>query len=340
MSEEHLKKIRTTLQKIPKGTLQIKTHIPQNKASTLESMLHCPDGNGIIETYRLFQGIEISHTIYQANTLTFHHIPLKSVMQINHCRYGRIGWKMKDELSIYLGTGDLSIHMMEQCTESTISLPLGYYEGIAITVDLKCLSENTPEILKDADINGKRLYDKFCTDNKAVAMPASDKIDHIFSELYNLPQKMYIPYYKLKVQELLLFLDMFELYDVKKLNQCVFQQTETVKQIHEQLTNNLSNRFTIDELSRKYLINTSSLKTIFKMVYGMPIAAYMKEYRIKYAAHMLIATDKSIAEIAASVGYESQSKFTAAFKDVFKILPTAYRKQYSNSLFLNTVITH
>lgn len=40
----------------------------------------------------------------------------------------------------------------------------------------------------------------------------------------------------------------------------------------------------------------------------MPIASYMKEYRMKQAANMLLHEDKAISEIAAAVGYKSQSK--------------------------------
>ena len=44
------------------------------------------------------------------------------------------------------------------------------------------------------------------------------------------------------------------------------------------------------------------------------------------AAALLRETDMSVAEIAGQVGYESQSKFTAAFKEQFGLLPTAYRR--------------
>ncbi len=54
----------------------------------------------------------------------------------------------------------------------------------------------------------------------------------------------------------------------------------------------------------------------------------MKEYRIRKAAQLLRETEDSIAEIAARVGYENQSKFTAAFKELMQTLPTAYRKQF------------
>lgn len=83
-------------------------------------------------------------------------------------------------------------------------------------------------------------------------------------------------------------------------------------------------------MSKQYLMNTTTLKSVFKAVYGMPIASYMKEYRMKSASNMLLHEDKSISEIPAAVGYKSQSKFTSAFRDIFQILPTAYQKLYRN----------
>ena len=97
------------------------------------------------------------------------------------------------------------------------------------------------------------------------------------------------------------------------------------------LTEHLDQRFTIDELSKRYLINTSTLKEVFKAVYGLPIASYMKEYRIRQAMKLLRDTDTTIADIAAQVGYETQGKFSKAFKDVVQVLPTQYRKECEKS---------
>ena len=69
------------------------------------------------------------------------------------------------------------------------------------------------------------------------------------------------------------------------------------------------------------LLNTSTLKEVFKAVYGLPIATYMKEYRVRRAMELLRESGGSIAAIAAAVGYESQGKFTRAFKDVTQTAP-------------------
>lgn len=104
---------------------------------------------------------------------------------------------------------------------------------------------------------------------------------------------------------------------------------QTVNEIHEFLISNIQSRYTIEELSDKFHINQTTLKASFKTVFGQPIAAYMKEYRIKQAKDLLIHSNRSIAEIACDVGYENQSKFTQAFKNVTGMLPKEYRKKHS-----------
>lgn len=79
-------------------------------------------------------------------------------------------------------------------------------------------------------------------------------------------------------------------------------------------------------MSKEYLLNTTTLKNIFKAVYGTSIAAHVKEHRMQHAAKMLLETRESIADIANAVGYDSQSKFTSAFKDAYQVTPREYRK--------------
>ncbi len=103
---------------------------------------------------------------------------------------------------------------------------------------------------------------------------------------------------------------------------------QTVNQIHGFLTEDLTKRYTIEELSAKFHINQTTLKTTFKTVFGRSIGGYMKAYRIKRAKELLCRSDASIAEIACAVGYENQSKFTVAFQDVTGVLPRNYRKAH------------
>lgn len=106
------------------------------------------------------------------------------------------------------------------------------------------------------------------------------------------------------------------------------EQIETIHSVHKLLTENLDKRYTIEELSKIFLMNPSTLKEIFKAVYGNSIASHIKDHRMEHASALLINTDDSIASIAAEVGYESHSKFSAEFKKAYDTLPAAYRKQH------------
>lgn len=119
-----------------------------------------------------------------------------------------------------------------------------------------------------------------------------------------------------------------EMTDKNCLTEYPLEQIEIVRKIHNTILQNMEQRITIEELSRQYLINPTTLKSAFKAVYGTSLAAHMKMHRMEQAAKLLRETDMSVAEVAAAVGYESQSKFAAAFKNQFAILPNAYRKHH------------
>lgn len=332
MKENRLIQIEKDLSTVPMETLIFKKHSPVQKDSYIfsDQFRICYEGRGIAEAFSVLPGIEIHLCKYAATRISGTHPPMTSVLQINHCRAGRMGWQMEDGNTLCLGPGDLSLHKMDVCARSEISYPLGFYEGLSVFIDLDILNENPPEALKDAGISGSLLDERLCGQKRFFAMPANPKIEHIFSDLYDLPRQMLLPYFKLKAQELALFLSMLHPEQEKQLTPSLSQQVMIIQTIHEQLTSHLEQRFTIESLSKQYLINASSLKEVFKSVYGLPIATYMKEYRMKQAALRLRESSDSIAQIAASIGYESQSKFTKAFMESYQLLPSSYRRLYRN----------
>ena len=104
------------------------------------------------------------------------------------------------------------------------------------------------------------------------------------------------------------------------------EQIETIRRVHDLLTEDLSSRITIEELSKRFLMNPSTMKELFRAVYGSSIAAHIKEHRMERAAELLKDTDQSMAEIANGVGYGSQSKFAAQFRKAYGLPPTEYRR--------------
>ena len=274
----------------------------------------------------LYPGIELCYLTFSTNSFSVHHKAMPHIIQINHCKAGQIVWEMKSGNRIYLNLGDFSLHTMKACTDSVLTFPNNMYQGLSIYIDLPKASGNPPDLLENSNIFETVLPKKFCQNDSPAFLAGNEQTESIFSAFYDQPETLTLPYQKIKVLELLLYLTKMEFTPQNKLVEYQFELTETIRKIHDRLLRHMEQRITIEELSRQYLINPTTLKNAFKSVYGTSIAAHIKEHRMRQAAYMLTESNMNIAEIAQAVGYDSQSKFTTAFKAYFKVLPREYRK--------------
>lgn len=278
------------------------------------------------EFYPLYPGIDLWYVKLESTPFSMQHNAMEHILQINYCKSGQMAWKMKNGSYIYLNPGDYSLHTMDSCTHSNITFPNGQYSGISICIDLQETSINPPELLKDTNIFQTTLQNKFCQADKVSFFAGNEQTESIFSGFYHQSEDFKSLYQKIKVLELLLYLSNLESTQQNQLTSYKSEQVEIIREIHDRLTQNIGERITIEELSKQYLVNSTTLKTAFKAVYGTSIAAHIKEHRMRKAAEMLRENGRNIAEIAQAVGYDSQSKFTAAFKDFFGVLPREYKK--------------
>ena len=297
--------------------------------SEIKKVIHAHCAAKDAQTFLISDGIELSYFTLSSENTRFCHEPLPHVIEINYCRAGRIGWKLGNDASVYLGPGDFCIHTMETCVHSCITLPNNYYEGMTLYIDLKKLTQHPPELLTGTGLTAKTLLEKFCKNHIFSSFAGNEMTDSIFRGFYDQPESFQHPYRIIKTWELLLYLGKMNPEMTQHLSEYQAEQVALIRQIHNQLVSNLDKRFTIEELSRQYLINTTTLKNGFKAIYGTSIAAHAKMHRMEFAARQLLETPASITTIARSVGYDSQSKFTAAFKEIYHVTPREYRQQHS-----------
>lgn len=189
--------------------------------------MDCADGLGLMTVYQAFPGIQLIYNDFEATEYEWEGIFDKNILEINHCREGREGSRLLSGSCLYLGEGDLSIHTMDNCA-SEMSFPLKHYRGISVVINLETVSKNPPAILEEAGIDIMEFRDKFCASGNCFIMRAKDEIEHIFSELYFVPDCLQKPYMKLKVQELLLFLYMVDAAKEKQREQYTSPHVETV----------------------------------------------------------------------------------------------------------------
>ena len=177
--------------------------------------MDCADGLGLMTVYQVYPGIQLIYNDFEATSCYWDGNIDKNILEINHCREGREGCRLPSGSCLYLGEGDLSIHTMDNCA-SEMSFPLKHYRGISVVINLSVVVKNPPEILSDSGIDILQFKEKFCADGNCFIMRAKNEIEHIFSELYSVPDCLQKPYFRLKVQELLLFLCMIDVSKEKR----------------------------------------------------------------------------------------------------------------------------
>lgn len=85
--------------------------------------------------------------------------------------------------------------------------------------------------------------------------------------------------------------------------------------------------WTVESLALSVGASRSALAERFKVTLGQPPMQYLSAWRLQLATGMLRESRRSIAEIAAEIGYESEAAFNRAFKRHLGVPPGAWRDQ-------------
>jgi AraC-like DNA-binding protein len=95
-----------------------------------------------------------------------------------------------------------------------------------------------------------------------------------------------------------------------------------------QLNNHYSERLTVPQVATQLSLNPSYFRHLFKECTQTSFKEYITHLRMSQARKLLLATDKSIQEILAEVGYTNASQFYRVFYNLSHMTPTDYRKHY------------
>lgn len=100
------------------------------------------------------------------------------------------------------------------------------------------------------------------------------------------------------------------------------QMSAAIHAIHEQP----AHRWTVETLAHRARMSRSIFAARFKQAVGKPPMEYLSQWRMLLAADRLTHSADSIAAIALSLGYESESAFSTAFKRIMRCSPRQYSR--------------
>lgn len=286
-------------------------------------------GSGTMLFYEVFDGVLLAYCNFHMATCTSRFEAESDILCIDHCREGRIEQPLPHGTCAYIAEGDLKIDD-RTCHTGEFVMPLAHYHGITVTFDLARAQASLDKVAAGLglSVDLRALRRRFCVDGLPCIVRSSAQIEHIFSELYAVPDEVRDSYFRIKILELLMFLQVLDT-DGQSDSRAYFHrsQVERVKAVRDAMVADLAGAHPIDELSRRADLPPTAFKACFKGVYGLPPHAYLKECRMGLAARLLRESTASVAAISCEVGYESPSKFAAAFKKRYGVSPSEFRSR-------------
>ena len=247
---------------------------------------------------------------------------VKSAFEILHCREGRIECSISGRY-VYLSPGDLLLVKAERMG-SELSFPLRHCHGVVIRIDVHAAPKCLSCLLEDVRVSPGYIAEKFCEEKGYFIARSNPSVEHIFSELYWVPEQIRRGYSKIKILELMLFLSVLEK-EEDRAKICSLAQTSLAKTVAEYLSSNMEEKLTLEQAAQKFHTFQTSIKSAFRAVYGVPFYSFVKAQKMESAAHMLEHTDKTITEIANEHGYDNSGKFSSAFRAIKGVTPSCYR---------------
>lgn len=305
----------------------VHSSIVKETESETKYQIPCDTSNGFMHCYHLFPGIDLAYSTFEAFSCSMrdHYIP--NVLEIAFCRTGRFECEYKHGYMTYLGEGDFAVSILSPEQEPPV-FPLGYYDGIALIVNMNITSDCFHGIVEDVSINFRELTEKFCSQQCCTVIKTPDPLLHVFNEIYQSKNNIHLGYLRLKVLECFYLLSqMIPQENFETARYYSAAQIRKVKAIKRELLENLTGHDTLQNFAQRYDMSLTALKDCFKAVYGKPIHAFQREYKMQAATKLLISTSLSITEIAGRLGYENPNKFSTSFKEIIGQSPSEYRKQ-------------
>lgn len=289
--------------------------------------LHNETGEGTITMYDVFPGVTLAYNDFHMRYFDSDFVPNRAMLCIDHCREGRLEYAARNDAYGYVEAGDLKLD--RRLTHAGhFEMPLSHYHGAMVSLDMTCANTALSDAFKAFPVDLIRLQKKYCADRYPHVLRSQPAIEHIFAELYTVPAAIKLPYFKIKIFELLLFLDALELPKTLEEKPYFYKtHVEKIKAIQAFLAERMDRNYTQQELAQRFDIPLTAMKQYFRSVFGTSMGVWLTQYRMNQAAVWLRQDHKAtVAEIAGRVGYDSPSKFAAAFKRTMGTTPLDYRR--------------
>ena len=286
-------------------------------------------GRGTMSGYSVFPGVTlILRDLRMAECVASSSRP-GNYLNIVYCREGRLEHPSTQGENLFTARGDVKIDDMSDIAGRYV-LPFERYLDITFSFDIDVCEDVISQTFGGFPVSVRDLRDRFCSGTSSYVLHGLPQIEQIFTGLETVDASIRTPYAQVKVLELLLLLSRTEragsTRGVTYFRRALVQK---VKEAREIMLADLGANYTIEEIARRVDVPVTTFKNCFKSVYGAPPHTYLRARRMEHAANLLATTQDTVISIGMAVGYDSPSKFSAAFRQVMGMTPTQFRRRTS-----------
>ena len=246
---------------------------------------------------------------------------------IHYCARGRVEIQTADGKYAFMKPGLFCVES-RKIYEKNFNFHGEEYEGVEIAFELDKFLDEDIRFLNRLGLDVTELEDRYDANTDYI-------IGNVSDELKSAEERLKMLMHESDADNITLLIAVIEIWDLLRTGHVRTDdssfyltkgQRSIVSEVEKTITKDLQKNYTTEELAQRYSISSVSLNKYFGVMFGNSIHKYLQEYRIKEAANLLVKTNKSIAEIAQSVGYENQSKFGSVFKRKYGMAPLEYRR--------------
>ena len=286
-------------------------------------------GVGTINIYELTKGLYLClHKYSQTRTFSYTGSTEYSeiILNVQHYIKGNIKINLKGDMAACVKTGDSLYYCGSGDIEDT-----QYDDNELIALSLFSYTDNLL-ILNEQfkyDENKISSYIEMLKNRKDVLISKTDsRTTLILKDILSFIESDNTALIRLRGIELYLTaIENYSLYESRKEQKYQKELIERIIYIKDFLEQNWSRNYTINELSETFNISQTYIKNIFKYVYDIGPAGYIRRYRLYKAKELIETTDMLMIDIANTIGYSNSGKFARAFQEEFGILPIYYKKE-------------
>ena len=92
------------------------------------------------------------------------------------------------------------------------------------------------------------------------------------------------------------------------------------------MENHLDENISVQDIARASGYSYYHFTRVFQSVLGENIGNYIQKRRLSSAAQKLLYSEKKIIDIAHEIAFDSSESFSRAFKNIYQVSPSVYRK--------------